>query len=115
MAIKCNCGILILCQHQCASDYLSEQTKNTNGLLRLYAYWRVLNKVWEKILVVSGRGYLRSVVQYWKPGKVIYLWKLNWVISTVKNLQGQVQGTNAMLGCDLNGNFVINFLMNLWV
>ncbi|KAK9217109.1 hypothetical protein WN943_005734 [Citrus x changshan-huyou] len=75
---------------QCASDYLSEQMKNTNGLMCLYAYWRVLNKVWEKILVVSGRGYLRSVVQCWKPGKVIYLWKLNWVISTVKDLQGQL-------------------------
>ncbi|KAK9217155.1 hypothetical protein WN943_005780 [Citrus x changshan-huyou] len=48
-----------------ASDYLSEQMKNTNGLLRLYAYWARLEQsmgkdtvsarsVWERLLKISG-------------------------------------------------------------
>ncbi|KAH9750209.1 EMBRYO DEFECTIVE 140 [Citrus sinensis] len=50
---------------QRASDYLSEQMKNTNGLLRLYAYWARLEQsmgkdtvsarsVWERLLKISG-------------------------------------------------------------
>ncbi|KAH9750297.1 EMBRYO DEFECTIVE 140 [Citrus sinensis] len=48
-----------------ASDYLSEQMKNTDGLLRLYAYWAHLEQsmgkdmvsargVWERLLKISG-------------------------------------------------------------
>ena len=48
---------------QRASDYLSEQMKNTNGLLRLYAYWARLEQtmgkdtvsarsVWERLLKI---------------------------------------------------------------
>ncbi|KAH9684416.1 EMBRYO DEFECTIVE 140 [Citrus sinensis] len=50
---------------QRASDYLSEQMKNNNGLLRLYAYWARLEQtmgkdtvsarsVWERLLKISG-------------------------------------------------------------
>ncbi|KAH9750298.1 EMBRYO DEFECTIVE 140 [Citrus sinensis] len=50
---------------QRASDYLSEQMKNTDGLLRLYAYWAHLEQsmgkdmvsargVWERLLKISG-------------------------------------------------------------
>ncbi|KAH9750249.1 EMBRYO DEFECTIVE 140 [Citrus sinensis] len=50
---------------QRASDYLSEQMKNTNGLLRLYSYWARLEQsmgkdtvsahsVWERLLKISG-------------------------------------------------------------
>ncbi|GAY61488.1 hypothetical protein CUMW_210370 [Citrus unshiu] len=50
---------------QHASDYLSEQMKNTNGLLHLYAYWARLEQsmgkdtvsarsVWERLLKISG-------------------------------------------------------------
>ena len=48
---------------QRASDYLSEQMKNTNGLLHLYAYWARLEQsmgkdtvsarsVWERLLKI---------------------------------------------------------------
>ena len=40
---------------QRASDYLSEQMKNTDGLLRLYAYWAHLEQSMGKDMV-SARG-----------------------------------------------------------
>ncbi|KAH9750147.1 EMBRYO DEFECTIVE 140 [Citrus sinensis] len=35
---------------QCASDYLSEQMKNTNGLLRLYAYCGTMLEAWQSYI-----------------------------------------------------------------
>lgn len=53
-----------LCHLQHASDYLSPQMKNTEGLLRLHAYWAHLEIKLGKD-ITGARGIWESFLKIW--------------------------------------------------